>query len=435
MKKLGLVILALVLLCGLAFALSARKGRRHPAAQDETAFKQESSTAFISIEEQVEPEAFDPGNAEALLTFEEMDFGGYTWIVLAKHEGKALITTKDVVVNRRQYNWEYGLISWEKCTLRETLNGFFYNSFSSEDRSRIVQTSLTNGGDANTSDNIFLLSVEEAIKYFGENDRRIAHDNENKVNWWLRSPGGDRYKAAYVRGDGRVDTDGVLANQNSNMAVRPSLWLNLSDAILTETVTTEASATTTKMAIEYKTMQFGGYDWLVLDEQDGKALLITKDIIGQRPFNTERNKKTFWSSCTLRTYLNGEFYDSFSEADRNRIAITKLLDEWDEAKIFLLSIQEVVKYFGDSGDFKAGIRKGYDYWLESYVQEVNGELIYDQYNDNRLTAYNEEKSEWLLRTQNDRYHAAIVNRQGAIDVKGISAWGYCGVRPALWLTL
>ncbi len=106
------------------------------------------------------------------------------------------------------------------------------------------------------------------------------------------------------------------------------------------------------------TLSFGGYNWRVLDIQDNVALLITEDIIEQCAYH-DAYKDITWADCSLRKYLNGEFYDKFSEADKSRIisVLNKNLDnQWYGSKggvdtkdsIFLLSVEEVCKYFGDS---------------------------------------------------------------------------------------
>ena len=62
----------------------------------------------------------------------------------------------------------------------------------------------------------------------------------------------------------------------------------------------------------------------------------------------------------MRKYLNRDFYQSFSEFDRGEDlkAVTK--DNYSTNggnpaadKVFLLSIEEVIKYFGDSGQIEA----------------------------------------------------------------------------------
>lgn len=106
-------------------------------------------------------------------------------------------------------------------------------------------------------------------------------------------------------------------------------------------------------------ISFGDYEWRVLDVQDNTALIITEYVIEERSYH-DVYKDITWEECSLRTYLNGEFYNKFSERDRSRI-ISVLnqnmdnqwygtkggADTWD--RIFLLSLEEAAcNYFGDS---------------------------------------------------------------------------------------
>jgi hypothetical protein len=55
-------------------------------------------------------------------------------------------------------------------------------------------------------------------------------------------------------------------------------------------------------------LSFGSYKWRVLDIQNDTALIITEEIIEQRPYH-DRYVDITWADCELRKYLNGEFYD------------------------------------------------------------------------------------------------------------------------------
>lgn len=92
----------------------------------------------------------------------------------------------------------------------------------------------------------------------------------------------------------------------------------------------------------------------------------------------------------MRTYLNGEFYNSFSDADRERIIkVTNQNNDnpWygtsggnpTTDKVFLLSIDEVVKYFGDSGQRENRVKSTDFSWCDDeYWPWLN-----DQYDINR----------------------------------------------------
>jgi len=75
---------------------------------------------------------------------------------------------------------------------------------------------------------------------------------------------------------------------------------------------------------------FGEYGWPVLDAKDDMALIITENIIDQRPYH-DAYKDATWADCALRTYLNREFYDRFSQADKARIiktTVKNLDNQW-----------------------------------------------------------------------------------------------------------
>lgn len=119
--------------------------------------------------------------------------------------------------------------------------------------------------------------------------------------------------------------------------------------------------------------------------------------------------------------MNNEFYKSiFNEEEKLLIVETKIENFFD--RIFLLSVEEMVQYFGDSGQFGSG-RK----------------YINDEFNCARIaTTADGTATWWFLRSSGDVDNLAIcVGDDGAIYVSGhgintIKA-GVGGIRPAMWL--
>lgn len=194
-------------------------------------------------------------------------------------------------------------------------------------------------------------------------------------------------------------------------------------------------------------LAFGGYNWRVLDIQNNTALVITEEIIEQRPYH-DAYKDITWAHCALRKYLNGEFYDKFTEADKLRIipVINKNPDnEWYAAKggedtrdsIFLLSIKEVCKYFGDSRSKLQNRGKNQRYWFERK----------DENNSKRIAKLQGKEGSWWwwLRSPGRVNVKAVyifgtdgnIGIQGNNILKGNISDGKCtgGVRPAMWLKL
>lgn len=185
--------------------------------------------------------------------------GTVKWIVLEKQDGKVLLISK-CCIDAKPYNEEYAPVTWETCTLRQWLNDDFFNeAFSEKEKELICDTHLQNpdnpeygtDGGNDTTDKVFLLSIDEASRYFADNEARLtyatAYAKENgagdKNAWWgLRSPGEDENnvamvgdvgsissysdgKSVYVNKDGAVNCDGQ--NVGSNFGIRPAIWANI----------------------------------------------------------------------------------------------------------------------------------------------------------------------------------------------------------------
>jgi len=194
-------------------------------------------------------------------------------------------------------------------------------------------------------------------------------------------------------------------------------------------------------------IQFGGYDWRVLDVQSNSALIITEHVIELRPYNVERADVT-WATCDLHEYLNGELLQKFSIEDKARIAETRNNNPdnlWygtsggndTTDKIFLLSLEEVDRYFGNSGDYENKSRIKYEgQWPSGKWFSADDGYAFSNENDSdRIAKHNDIAWFWWLRSPGlSNNLAAYVNFDGLISVIGIFAYNdRGGVRPALWL--
>ncbi|MBQ5544752.1 MAG: serine/threonine protein kinase, partial [Clostridia bacterium] len=152
------------------------------------------------------------------------------------------------------YNKKYTSVTWETCTLRKWMNSdFISKAFSSSQQTQIATVTNQNpnnpeygtkGGNA-TKDKIFALSIDEAKKYFRDDDDRMAaptgyakkkgcyvsvkyslSTGEKTGWWWLRSPGLGSNGAAIVDLGGGISQSGIDVGNNGG-CVRPAFWLNL----------------------------------------------------------------------------------------------------------------------------------------------------------------------------------------------------------------
>jgi hypothetical protein len=168
-------------------------------------------------------------------------------------------------------------------------------------------------------------------------------------------------------------------------------------------------------------IEFGGYKWTVLEVKDGKTLVMSDEVLGQRAYHAAGGAVT-WENCELRSYLNGEFYNkTFTDKEKTRIAETTVTNASNSKygirggndtkdKVFLLSLNEAETYlFGFTDLLRAKDIK-------------TGEYVW-----------------WHLRSPGEALDvAACVSSTGLIDYHGVTD-GVTdptgGVRPAMWLNL
>ena len=162
------------------------------------------------------------------------------WIVLAREDNKALLISK-YALDCKPYNTENTGISWETCSLRKWLNNEFLNTAFSKDEQEKIQTTYvqnpnntqysTSEGFA-TEDKIFLLSVDEARKYFSNDEARMCKPTNYAIStrvyktgdgycyWWLLPRTNFQINPAFVYNFGKVANDCDV----HSVGVRPALW-------------------------------------------------------------------------------------------------------------------------------------------------------------------------------------------------------------------
>ncbi|MCL2397421.1 MAG: DUF6273 domain-containing protein [Defluviitaleaceae bacterium] len=179
-----------------------------------------------------------------------IDFGGHEWLVLDINGGNALIIS-EAIIEHRAYNYSFTSTTWEESSLRRWLNDDFYHRFAADERRRISETHIANdnpwfdAGSTNaTTDKIFLLSIDEIVRYFGDSGElgskpdgrwwfsdpydyaRMAYDVNGNVSWWWsRSSGNHDNLAAFVFTNGGIYMLGTAVSDTSG-GVRPALWLS-----------------------------------------------------------------------------------------------------------------------------------------------------------------------------------------------------------------
>lgn len=180
-------------------------------------------------------------------------------------------------------------------------------------------------------------------------------------------------------------------------------------------------------------------EWLMLTKKDDKLLVVSQYALDCQPYNTEGRDAT-WETCTLRKWLNDEFFnEAFSAGEQTLIPTMKVTADKDpyyedntrpgkptEDKIFLLSVNEAEIFFrGDEA------RK----CVPTAYAIANGAYTNDDYTSGGVAT-----CWWWLRSpgRGGQTPASGVYYGGAVDYYragfGRERQDDC-VRPAMWIDL
>ena len=153
-------------------------------------------------------------------------------------------------------------------------------------------------------------------------------------------------------------------------------------------------------------------EWLILESDGETALLISRYALDCKPYN--KNKDTTWETCTLRGWLNDEFFNKAFSADEKKSILQSNVSadknpkystnpgNATKDKVFLLSVVEANKYFKSDDARKCAPT---DYAIQqgahtSDIFKVEG----------RWACW------WWLRSPGyNSYSAAYINNGGSID--------------------
>ena len=148
---------------------------------------------------------------------------------------------------------------------------------------------------------------------------------------------------------------------------------------------------------------FGDYTWYVINKTDSGCTLLSEECVAEKAYN-EKYESITWEECTLRTWLNNDFYNEFSDEEKALIEKTHNSNpdnsEYNtdggsdtDDYVFLLSLDEAEKV-------DENIRATGSWW-------------------------------WLRSPGYDQYDAAEFDRYGSLGTYGEHVNNENGVRPAL----
>ena len=266
-------------------------------------------------------------------------------------------------------------------------------------------------------------SAYALLEEIGKNDMIAANKYDRAIDL---IDSGD-YKAAYALLDGLSyrDSEEKLQSMKSQ---HPQAFLGGADVGDTVTFGTYEQNNNYSDGNE-------NIEWVVIDKQEDKIMVVSKYIIAEQPFNTTNEGHISWENCTLRKWLNNDFLnEAFSGAEKNLITDTTVFStEYlvvgatysTTDKIFLLSENE--RNMLSSVDALKGI-----------VTESVIALFSDAANSDvaNINPSNFEPLWWLRTTWEDADDPCASVVYG-VDYDG---WTYAveknaGVRTAMWISL
>lgn len=163
--------------------------------------------------------------------------------------------------------------------------------------------------------------------------------------------------------------------------------------------------------------------WRVLNVHGDEALVVSDKALDHQPYDTaEADKRYFWSKCSLRDWLNKEFYEeAFTEEERARIVST------ETSGILIRPGSGLAQ------------EETYDYIFCLYKDEIVG----NAYAATEPTPYAEsrgavkavgENCGYWLRGSGD-WGAPVMQPGGEKAVTAAVDNMFAGVRPAMWIKL
>ena len=282
-----------------------------------------------------------------------------------------------------------------------------------------------------------------AFKALGNYSDAAAQITETKYQQANNLNAAARYDEAYaiyVTLTGYKDVDKLLIEDDNIVAAKKALEAREAQFTVGNYVTFGEYPQTTDGE------DMTPIEWLVLARNGNKALLISRYGLDAQPYNADYTSVT-WETCTLRTWLNGTFYNkAFSSAEQAAILTTNVDNSknqcysgWSTSggnntqdKVFLLSYAEANKYFGVEYWKNTGARDN----VKSRVAPTPYAIAQGAYtSSSNMTADSNVAGWWWLRSPGSyQSSAAYVSPNGSLRDHNVDS-GSASVRPALWVNI
>ena len=165
-------------------------------------------------------------------------------------------------------------------------------------------------------------------------------------------------------------------------------------------------------------------EWIVLEVKEGQAKLLSRYALDAQPFNTEE-ADVKWESCSLRTWLNTDFFDTaFSDAEQACLCTVTVpaVKEYETSpdpgndtrdRVFLLDVYESERLFPE--------REQMICTATDYARTVPG-----------FHPQEDGAADWLLRSPGSKAgEAAYVTYYGSVTTLYNKVQTVKGIRPVI----
>ncbi|MDE5801313.1 MAG: Ltp family lipoprotein [Lachnospiraceae bacterium] len=187
-------------------------------------------------------------------------------------------------------------------------------------------------------------------------------------------------------------------------------------------------------------------EWYVIDIENDHAILMSVYALDCKSYN-DTDESVTWETCSLRTWLNDDFYNEAFNADEKCIVRLTALDNNSnpdsgisggnstQDRVFILSYDEAVYYF--NADINASKSNPYDYHIAcapTAYAEQQGAKKYE--NGRFFVASNNTTCMYWFRTVGGSQNRAVDMYIGFISVVGSEVnYGNHGIRPCVTVNL
>ena len=214
--------------------------------------------------------------------------------------------------------------------------------------------------------------------------------------------------------------------------------------------------------MNYDIVTFGAYEqdgelengkeaieWIVLDKKGDEYLLLSKYVLDYHQFqnNMVEGKSVSWNDSDIRMWANTEFLNNaFSESEQKNIMLSTIENtnndyyslKSTEDKVFLLSLDEIVNYFGSRNENSDNnldsmiVPNEKNKSFATLFAKARGVII----GGKLLEGANVYSCGYYTRTMRNTEHSQVIYIKSDGSDGFISArdtWKRYGFRPAIWV--